>query len=207
MRHYFFFLSAWPSAVAPDLSLTSWCCVCAFVYACMHLVGISWQNTCNDKARWYFQLEEEEEEEERWTYTTFTLEFAVCRICIRDMLILLKICVDIIRTCLPIIYVSLQAPNMTKIYFFFSFSESFPLITFSKWTSAGYRFLIKVTTQHFPWHRIDNPRWRRITTLVSTDSVLEDIWKIQCVALAFSISANIFLCLKEQYLLSKKPNN
>lgn len=65
-------------------------------------------------------------------YMTFRLELAVCGICIWEMCISLKICVDI-TICLQIIYVSLQGPNITKLYvtvflFFFSFRVSFPLI-------------------------------------------------------------------------------
>lgn len=180
-------------------------CRCIWVYTCVHPVGISWLKYLSWQGN--FQLEEEKEEG-RWVYTTFRLEFAVCVICIWKTCIVLKIWVDA-STCLQIIYVSLQGPNIPNFCiifppFFspFPFSSCFLLIYFSKWTNAGHRFLIKMTTYPFPKHKVENLQWRTMTILVGC--VMEGIWKIQCMALDFSIFADIFLYFNGQDLASKQ---
>lgn len=114
-------------------------------------------------------------------------------------------------TCQQIIYVNLQGPNITKFYItfplpFFSFvlaSNCFLLIIFSKLTNVGHRFLIKMTAHPFPRHRVENAWWRAMTPIL-VGCVLEDIWKIECMALGFSILTGIFPYFKGQDLVSEQ---
>lgn len=108
-------------------------------------------------------------------------------------------------------HLCLEYPNITRFYIIFpplfppfllaAVSSSF---TFSKWTNVGHRFLIKITIYCFPRHRVENPWWRAMTILVVC--VLEDVWKIQCMSLGFSIFADIFLYFEGQGLVSKQKH-